>query len=230
MKTKVICHMAVSIDGKIILDNWQPQDTVPSEVFEKIYNDIDAEAWIIGRVSAEFYASKTEHNVQTDVRYPRTSWYAKPLSGCPCIVLDSQGKLSWDSALAEGNSVIVVLNENVSDSVIARLRKSNISYIFGGESKTDLTRVLKTLSTELGLTRIMLQGGAKTNGMFLEQGLIDELSIIVTPVIDGCAVNPGLINVNKFGLYHLNTIKLVDMSVLDGGNVWLRYSVSYTSL
>lgn len=229
MKTKIICHMAVSIDGKIILDNWTPEDAVPLGLFESLYDEIEADAWLIGRVSAEFYASKTPLIVKTDKKHPRTSWFATSLNArCRCIVLDPNGKLSWDTPTADGSSIIVVLTESVSDACLEALRISGVSYIFGGRDEIDLKRMLKILSDEAGINTILLQGGAITNGSFLEQGLIDEISMVISPVLDGSAKTPGILSVNKVGLHHIECISLEGISKLEGESVWLRYKLTYS--
>ena len=71
-------------------------------------------------------------------------------------------------------------------------------------------------------------GGGKINGSFLKAGLIDEISVLIYPGIDGLAGVPSIFEyVGKpdekpaegQSLRHLAT------ETLDGGTVWLRYAV-----
>jgi riboflavin biosynthesis pyrimidine reductase len=65
-----------------------------------------------------------------------------------------------------------------------------VSYIFAGEQDLDLGLALKILHRELGIQRVLLEGGGVTNGAFLRAGLIDELSLVIFPAVDGAKGAP----------------------------------------
>lgn len=72
----------------------------------------------------------------------------------------------------------------------------------------------------------MLSGGGFINWTFLQAGLVDELSLVITPVADGenntvtlFDKSDGLPAYTPVGF----TLKSVD--ILNGGGVWLRYLV-----
>ncbi|RRJ20786.1 5-amino-6-(5-phosphoribosylamino)uracil reductase, partial [Pseudomonas aeruginosa] len=78
--------------------------------------------------------------------------------------------------------VIEVVSKNVSDAYLEHLRNINVSYIFGGEDrKLDLSVVLDKLHDYFGLETVILSGGGNVNWSFFEQGLIDEVSIVMVP-------------------------------------------------
>ena len=54
----VICHMTPSIDGKIVPKNW-PSLKIVSAAYERTATTLDADAWIVGRVSMAPYAGKS---------------------------------------------------------------------------------------------------------------------------------------------------------------------------
>ncbi len=56
--------------------------------------------------------------------------------------------------------------------------------------------MLETLNRELGITRILLEGGAGTNGALLAAGLVDEISLVVAPALDA---RKGADRVIEFG-------------------------------
>jgi riboflavin biosynthesis pyrimidine reductase len=45
-----------------------------------------------------------------------------------------------------------------------------VSYIFAGKSDLDLALALDILNRELGVTRLLLEGGGGANGAFLRAG------------------------------------------------------------
>jgi riboflavin biosynthesis pyrimidine reductase len=51
-----------------------------------------------------------------------------------------------------------------------------VSYIFAGEQDLDLGLALEILNRELGIKRLLLEGGGVSNGAFLRAGLIDEVT------------------------------------------------------
>jgi riboflavin biosynthesis pyrimidine reductase len=99
-----------------------------------------------------------------------------------------------------------------------------VSYLFGGKSRIDLSRVLQKLRGRFGIRKLLLEGGGTINGSFLAADLIDELSILVAPVADGSIGTPTL-----FDDAHRHTrarnSKLLSIEMRGGDIVWLRYRV-----
>jgi riboflavin biosynthesis pyrimidine reductase len=101
------------------------------------------------------------------------------------IVLDAHGKIGWGRSEIGGDPIVVVLSEAVSDTHPAGLRGEDVSYIFAGKSELDLPLTLDILNSELGVRRLLLEGGGGANGAFLRAGLVDELNLILCPAVDG---------------------------------------------
>jgi riboflavin biosynthesis pyrimidine reductase len=89
-----------------------------------------------------------------------------------------------------GDPIVAVLTEQVSDAHLAGLRRDGFSYIFAGERELDLALALDILNSELGIERLLLEGGGKSNGSFLRAGLIDEISLAVCAAVDGAPADP----------------------------------------
>lgn len=85
---------------------------------------------------------------------------------------------------------MVVLTAQVADAHVAGLRQDDVSYIFAGEQDLDLGLALEILNRELGIQRVLLEGGGVTNGAFLCVGLIDEISLAIFPAVDGAQGAP----------------------------------------
>jgi riboflavin biosynthesis pyrimidine reductase len=67
---------------------------------------------------------------------------------------------------------------------MAELRRDGVSYIFPGRTEIDLALALEILADEFAIKRLLLEGGGGINGSFLSAGLIDEISLLVTPIAD----------------------------------------------
>ena len=74
---------------------------------------------------------------------------------------------------------------------MAGLRSEGVSYILAGKSELDLAVTLDILNRELGVKRLLLEGGGGANGAFLRAGLIDELNLVLCPTVDGAKGRPA---------------------------------------
>ena len=218
----VICHMTPSIDGRIVLRDWNVPNA--TREYERTAATFDADAWIIGRVSMEPYAGKTRIPARKS-REPiaREDFVAPHDAESYAIAIDPSGKLTWRENNIDGEHVITILTKAVSDNYLAFLRAKGISYLFGGQSKIDLPSVLQRLRSRFGIKKLLLEGGGKINGTFLEANVIDEVSILVAPVADGSVGTPTLFDVEKKA--PARSLKLMSVEKRPGGIVWLRYKV-----
>jgi len=219
----VICHMLPSIDGRIVTRGWD----LPSATreYERTAATFDADAWIIGRISMEPYAGKARVPARKG-REPiaREDFIADHDAKSYAIAIDPSGKLRWEAGDIDGEHVIAVLTESVSDRYLAFLQSKGISYLFGGKSRIDLAKVLRKLRAHFGIKTLLLEGGGTINGSFLAANLIDELSILVAPIADGSAGTPTLFDLGNRRVPARN-LQLRSIEKRSGGIVWLRYKV-----
>ncbi len=224
MRPYVICHMGPSIDGRIITRNW---GTVPHHAaeYERTALTFHADAWIIGRVSMEPFAGQARVPRGTErQRIPRTDFIAAARTRSYAIALDPSGKLTWRSNAIDGEHVIAILSQRVSNDYLAFLRSRGVSYLFGGRARIDLPSVLGKLARVFGIRRLLLEGGGKINGSFLTADLIDELSVLIAPVADGSSGTATLFDTaTRRGAPH--RLRLMSIRRLQGDVVWLRYHV-----
>lgn len=218
----VICHMLPSIDGRIVIRDWKL--TGATREYEETAKTFDADAWIIGRVSMEPYAGKARVPARRSrERIPREDFVADHDASSYAIAIDPSGKLRWEKSDIDGEHVIAVLMERVSDAYLAFLQSKGVSYLFGGKSQIDLPDVLRRLRSRFGIRKLLLEGGGKINGSFLEANVIDELSILVGPVADGSVGTAALFDAEKGA--PPRKLKLISIEKRRGGIVWLRYKV-----
>ena len=136
-------------------------------------------------VRGQEFAKREAYPDRVAQSFPREPWFARRDASAYGIVLDGHGKIAWGRADIGDDPIIVVLTKNVSDAHLQGLRNDGVSYIFAGESELDLRLGLEVLNRELGIKRILLEGGGVTNGAFLRAGLVDEVSPAICPAIDG---------------------------------------------
>lgn len=219
----VICHMLPSIDGRIVSRDWKLSNA--TREYERTAATFEADAWIIGRISMEPYAGKARVPARKNgERIAREDFVAEHDATSYAIAIDPSGKLRWCASDIDGEHVITILTESVSDDYLAFLQSKGVSYLFGGKSRIDLAKVLQKLRARFGIRKLLLEGGGKINGSFLKANLIDELSILVAPIADG-----GIGTATLFDVEHHRTparnLKLISMEKRAGDIVWLRYKV-----
>ncbi len=230
MKPYVICHMVQSVDGRIWGSRWRPRANVMPNLFEKLHDELGGGSWLCGRVTAqEFARGKGKTYPPTSKKFPRTNWYAQK-EGVKAwgIFLDARGKACWERSDIGGDPILVILAEEVPDSHLAGLRSEGISYIFAGKTEIDLAAALETVNRELGITRLMVEGGGGANGAMLRAGLIDELSLVITAALDGSTGAPTVFNSGDtdLGPAPIEKMTLESHTVLEHGALWLRYRLT----
>ncbi len=226
-KTKrpyIICHIGPSIDGRIVTTNWGSLPGFTVE-YERTAQTFDADGWIIGRVSMEPYAGKARvPRGKVKHRIPRTDFIAASDAKSYAIAIDPSGKLTWQSNAIDGEHVITIVSQRVSNDYLAFLRSQGVSYLFGGRASIDLKNVLGKLAQAFGIRKLLLEGGGKINGSFLTADLIDELSVVIAPIADGAIGTATLFDATatRGPSRHL---RLISVERLQGDLVWLRYRV-----
>jgi riboflavin biosynthesis pyrimidine reductase len=227
-KIKVICHMATSIDGKILTAHWQDEPWAEkfSGLFEKYHGTFNSEAWILGRVSMEKDFSQGVKPQPVEPAHPitRKAFIGDPNASSFAIAVDKSGKLGWKSNNIVGDHIIELLSEEVSDAYLNYLQQKQISYVFGGKSALDFTMALQELQTHFPIRTLMLEGGGHLNGSFLNAGLIDELSVLLLPIADGTPKTTSLFEVgDDVPKKPASEMILKEVQPLEDGVLWLKY-------
>lgn len=227
MKPYVICLMHASLDGRTHPSRWRPKGA-GTDWFETIHDELGGDAWVIGRVTGSEFARGKPYPGTTSQRIPRENWLARRDTKTYGVVLDAHGKIGWGRSDIGGDPIVVVLTESVSDSHLAGLRSEGVSYIFAGKSEIDLALTLDVLSRELGVKRLLVEGGGVANGAFLRAGLIDEFNLILSPAIDGASGAPFVFDSAEADgdkRAPLTAMTLESTRDLGGGVLLLRYLI-----
>lgn len=218
--------MMTSIDGRIVVDHW-PSSAEARREYERVHATYDADAWMCGRITMEPFAggTRTDDEVarETEPHGARPDFTAPDVGDSFAVAIDPSGRLLWESGEIDGDHVIAVLTQRVSDEYLARLRERGVSYLFAGERETDLGAALEKLAANFGIETLMLEGGGRINGAMLRDGLIDEVSLLVSPVADGTIGLPSLFDADGEPTARLLALEAVERGA--GDVVWLRYRV-----
>ncbi|MBZ9706399.1 RibD family protein [Mesorhizobium sp. ESP7-2] len=230
MKPQIICHMLASLDGSLHPSRYtaSPDGSRAewSGLYEQIHNDLEGDAWIVGRVTMAEMSKAGAHPPAHGGKVDRPHHFARRDAGSYAVALDASGKLHFAKPDIGGDHVVVLLGHDVADSHLAELAADGVSYIVSQTADIDLAAILDVLGRELGIRRLLLEGGAGINGSFFAAGLVDELSLLVTPALDARAANQGFVEFGEAGLAGKVRLSLTDCKPLTHGVAHLRYAVS----
>ncbi|HYR09135.1 MAG TPA: RibD family protein [Longimicrobium sp.] len=225
-RPRVICHMMGSVDGRIDVTGW-PISPEGRRQYEQVHAGYEPDGWICGRITMEPFAGGVRSDAEVAREHhgaPREDFRAPGEHDSFAFALDASGRLAWESGDVDGDHVVAILSERVSDEYLASLRERGVSYLLAGARDVDLPLALEKIGERFGVRTLMLEGGGRINGGMLRAGLIDEVSLLIAPVADGRIGTPALFDVDGDDAtpYRL-ALESVERRADDV--LWLRYRV-----
>jgi 2,5-diamino-6-(ribosylamino)-4(3H)-pyrimidinone 5'-phosphate reductase len=226
-RPRVICHMMASVDGRIVTEGWPISQAERGE-YERVHDSYEPDGWLVGRVTMELHfaaGARVEADVAREYRGPpRDDFVAPGEHASFAVAVDPRGKLVWESGVVDGDHVVAILTERVSDDYLATLRTRGVSYLLAGREEADLALALDKIGARLGVRTLMLEGGGGINGSLLRAGLVDEVSLLVAPVADGRVGTAALFDVVG-EQSSPRRLRLEHVERCAGDVLWLRYLV-----
>ncbi|MBB4153628.1 riboflavin biosynthesis pyrimidine reductase [Sphingomonas jinjuensis] len=229
----VICLMQSSLDGGLHPSKFTASpDGGPKEwssLYEALHDELNGDAWLVGRTTMAEMAKGTAHPPATPVTVERPHHFANRDAKPYAIAVDTRGELHFGGDNVGGDHAVVLLGNGVRDEHLAELAGDGVSYIVADAKHLDLADALVTLRRELGIERLMLEGGAQIVGSFLAAGLVDELHVIVAPALDAREDMEGFVVHRSDGLAGKVRLSFAACKPLDHGAVLLSYEVLASS-
>jgi riboflavin biosynthesis pyrimidine reductase len=222
--------MLTSTDGGLHPSQWtnSPDGSQAdwSAIYEKAHDNHAGHAWLVGRKTMAEISKAQAHPPSNPPIANRNAYFAKPGAKSFAIALDRHGRLHFSKADLYGDHVVVVLGSDVSDTHLAELEADGVSYVVSDTPNIDVAKVLDQLNRELGIERVILEGGANVNGRLIAEGLVDELSFLVAPALDARLGSDKVVESGTQGLAGKVELSLISCERLDHGVVHLRYAIA----
>lgn len=159
--------------------------------------------------------------------FGRSSVYKAVDSDEYIVAVDTYGKLRWPDSGIDGVPLVCIVSEQVSQEYLEMLRSQGILYICIGHDSIDLPKAMEILYSEFGVKRMAVLGGGHINGGFLAAGLIDEVSLLLAPGIDGrkgqTALFDGIPDMERMPV----KLSLESVERIENGTLWIRYKTNY---
>ena len=173
-KPHVILNAAMTLDGKIATVAGDSQISCPEDLnrIHRLRAEVDAVMVGVGTVLAD--------NPSLTVR--RT--YGKnPIR----VVVDSLAKTPPDAKVVDGKApTIVAVTTRAPKPNLEKLCSVGAQLIVTGDEEVNLLELLERLYSQ-GVRKLLLEGGSTLNWGMLQQGLVDEIRVAVSPRIVGGA-------------------------------------------
>lgn len=217
MNSEIIIHNSVSIDGSLT------GFMTDMELHYRIAGSYKPNAHLIGSetilAGIKMFGEAVPDEVPEDFLSPKREttlpWW---------VIVDSgarlKGVLHTCRRFEYCRDVILLISETTPEEYISHLKERNYQYIVAGKEKVDLITAFEYLDKKFGIVKILTDTGKVLGNILLNKGIVNEISLLIHPIIAGEKCYPMFSAVTK----NLN-LKLEKSEQFDNGCVWMVYSV-----
>lgn len=194
----VICHILSSLDGKINGPFMAARATgLLGREYGKIRTEMNADAWLYRTTTVKEFLNFREPVLDQNACVPEGDFVAGDETKPYFVALDVKGELGWESGRFANKGrteahVIEILTEAVHPSYCAYLRACGVSYILAGKTELDCEIAMEKLHRLFHIEKLLICGGGAADWTFLQAGMVDELSLVLSPVTDGSSGNASV--------------------------------------
>ena len=173
-RPRIILSAAITVDGKIATRTGDSKLSSKKDKIRlhKLRSKVDA--ILVGRNTVQC------DDPRLTVRYVKGK---NPIR----IILDSQGSISSSSKIIKTCKkipTIIAVSKKISKKNLIRLQKLPLQVIILGDKKINIKKLLQYLSKQK-INSVLVEGGGTVNWEFINNNLIDEAIITLTPYIVG---------------------------------------------
>ena len=195
MKPFVFINVASSVDGKIS-DESRKQLRISCEDDLKRVDRLRAESDAIMVGIGTVLSDNPRLTVKSEELRRWRIEQGKPKNPIR-IVVDSRCRIPLNAEVLNGEAkTIVAVSKSANQSKVEKLRQKAEVVVFG-ENKVNLAALMRYLY-EIGVRKVMVEGGATLNYGLLKEGLVDEIYIYYGNMIIGGAKSPTVVDGSSF--------------------------------
>jgi len=220
MLPKVVIHNTISLDGSTTGFDAN------LEVHYGILGSYEPDAMIVGsntaKTGTEFFCQKIPPEEESDFKKPeiqpddtRAYW----------MIADSRGILEGLMHVFRrseySKDVIVLVSDKTPEPYINYLKERNYDFIRAGPDRVDVRKALEIANERYGFKLVVSDSGGILNSILLEQGLVEEISLVLTPEIVGKNGTNLFRGIEKSGIQ----LELIRNEIVEKKYVHLVYRV-----
>ncbi|MCK9557528.1 MAG: dihydrofolate reductase family protein [Candidatus Cloacimonetes bacterium] len=253
-RPKVVLYVGASLDGRITLspnatmfDNYkQPElynmlcasgdwESFSKQICEIYKPDMFLEGcnMLVAETDELIELPKFEGNAETlyqdflpdDIlhRPSRKTWTS---------VVDGRGRFrnGYTAECDDPETYMIHLTtETAPPEYLAFLRQRNLPYLIEGKNRVDLPKMFEKVKNLLKVETIATSSGGRLSGALIRHSLLDEINIMLNPVVIGGYTIPSLFDSPEPRWPDIlpNKLELMEVKNLSRNVLWLRYKVIY---
>jgi len=218
----VFINIAMTADGKI--DTFERKGAAISSARDKERVDqlrANADAIMVG--GRTLLDEDPKLTVKSEVL--RAERLARNLSANPVKVgVVSEANLKADSEFLNAGpaDIVIFTTQRTSKEHLALLKSRRVDVYVDHAEKVDLQRALATLK-EIGIQRLMVEGGSTLNFELIRLGLVDEVTVYIAPMLFGGKSAPTMAAGSGLQRSEAIQLKLIEAETWEDGGVLLKY-------
>lgn len=220
----VFINVAMTADGKI--DTFQRKGAAISSPRDKERVDqlrAEADAVMVG--GRTLLEEDPKLTVRSEALREARVGQGRPPNPIKVGVVSKAELNPHSKFLHEGGGRCVIFTTfRTSNEQLALLRSQNAEVFVHDGERVDLRKMMHTLH-QLGIGRLMVEGGATLNFELIRLGLVDEISAFVAPMVFGGETAPTLAAGSGFERGEAVPLTLIRVENWEDGGVLLYYKV-----
>jgi 2,5-diamino-6-(ribosylamino)-4(3H)-pyrimidinone 5'-phosphate reductase len=178
MRPKVVVHTQISLDGCI-------RGFIDTGVYYAVANRFNADMVLFG--SETVYTAAVQYPSETEKAFIKPA-YDPDDKRLMWVVPDSRGRLRNLHVFRDSDyckDIIVLISDSTPKSYQNYLRERHYDFIVAGNEHVDYAKALEVLYDQYSCRIIRTDSGGILTNVLIEQGLVDEISLVISPCLVG---------------------------------------------
>lgn len=221
MLPRVIIHNAVSLDGSTT--GFSPD----FGTHYGIVMDYRPDVLLVGSKTAVTGIPRVPAERKSDFLKPEPlPGDARPLWAIPDTRGILRNRLHVYRRFEYCRDVVVLVSKKTPKTYLAYLKDRNYDFLVAGEDRVNYRRALEMLAKHYQAKTVLTDSGGTLNSILLEKGLVNEISLLISPVLIGTG------GMNLFRTLHQKSkgkgirLSLLQAAPVDKYLVLLRYRIA----
>lgn len=221
MRPRVVIHNGVSLDGRM---DWPAGGSGDMGLYYELAAQFNAGAMLSG---SETMIAAYRGMPDSDAVEPPAEYH--PLHVPLLVIIDSRGRIRhWNRLRSEPywQSAMALCSRATPTAYLDELREKGVEHIVAGGERVDLRAALEELNASYGVRVLRVDSGGVLNGVLLRDGLVDEVSVMVSPsLLGGTSPRSLFVAPDLTSPEGVIPLRLIHLERTRGDVVWLRYEV-----
>lgn len=220
----VFINVAMTTDGKI--DTFERRGAAISSNRDKERVDelrAAADAVLVG--GKTLLEEQPKLTVKSEALRERRIRQGRPLNPIKVGVVTVADFPTDSDFIKVGNTQVVIFTTSqTSKGQLEHLRAHGVETFVEDAPRVNLVKMMASLK-QIGVERLMVEGGGTVNFELMRLGLVDELTIYMAPMVFGGSLAPTLADGDGLPRDMAIGLKLVGVEKWEDGGVLLRYKI-----